>query len=168
MRGCPGARASMEWSRYLIDFLRSFQRAWLGSILSLTNSPARIVSDHELVSRFLFHRTDFSIEKRRVNPRALMPRSDGKTSVFRILGLRGRRIWQIGDIFVRPHRGKPAPARADLQAGNVSRIGLRLEPGRWPPRHADIAGWPPEKHAKMSLVQRPRSCPVRSPRSLTA
>lgn len=84
--------------------------------------------------------------------RTLMPRSDGKTSVYRVSGLSEKLIWQIGDLFVRQSGGKAPMARADLRASTVAAAGLHVEPDDSPPRHANIAGWPPGKDARMSLA----------------
>ncbi len=107
----------------------------------------------ELTARYLVDRKHFSPENARVKARALHPaRRDHKTSVFRVDGLSERHIWELGDAHVARARDKPLLARADLFVRQVARVGLRVEAQEPPPRHANISGWPAEKHNWMSVA----------------
>ena len=108
----------------------------------------------ESVTRYIFEEDHFARTKARVKPKALEPSSrDNLASVFRIIELSNIQIWQLGQIFVEPIRGRPTLARADIPISNITRLGLRVDPSEPPPRHANIAGWPGEKDANMSKAQ---------------
>ena len=79
--------------------------------------------------------------------------SDHKKSVFRVRGLTEHEIWKLGDMYVALPRGKELRARAELLVEQITGVGLRVEPEEPPPRHANIVGWPEEKHEWMSRAQ---------------
>ena len=86
--------------------------------------------------------------------RALEPSvQDNATSVFRILALTDAAIWSLGQDHVANPRGATIYARADLIVAAILGVGLHVDPAEPPPRHANIVGWPTEKHASMSLAQ---------------
>jgi hypothetical protein len=77
---------------------------------------------------------------------AFMPNPKNReTSVYRILGISDKEIWEIGDREVGQNRGKPILGRADVGASFVIKKGLNVVPSEPPVRHANIVGWPEEK-----------------------
>jgi hypothetical protein len=108
----------------------------------------------ETVTRYIFEAGHFSRTTARVKAKALEPSSiDNLASVFRIIELSDEQIWELGQLFVEPRRGRSTLARADIPISNIIRQGLRVDPDEPPPRHANIAGWPGEKDANMSKAQ---------------
>lgn len=90
----------------------------------------------------------------RVRPRAFHPApKDHKTSVFRVQALTEHQIWSLGDRHVASPLGKELRARAELSVAQITAVGLQVKPAEPPPRHANITGWPIEKHAWMSRAQ---------------
>ena len=49
--------------------------------------------------------------------------------------------------------GRPLLGRAEIKAQDASDVGLGIEPDSKPPRHANLVGWPNEKHERMSMAQ---------------
>lgn len=84
---------------------------------------------------------------------AFMPRGDGKTSVFRILGLSEEDIWKLGRDFVE-HPGRSIHARADVTVEVVTSCGLIVDPDNDPPRHANIVGWSDEKSKNQLMAMK--------------
>jgi len=136
----------------LTSFLRWFRTTWLGSFLERFRSLAEAVSPDEQLSRYLTQSSHFSRENNRVKPAAFMPAPNGRTSIFRTLGLSGRAIWRIGEEVCR-RGGRPLHGRADILAQEITAARLKIEPDDRSSRHANITGWPPEKSEKMSLAQ---------------
>ncbi len=116
---------------------------------NLPDDPA----PEELTARFLVDGRHFREDKGQVKARAFQPARDNRTSVFRVAGLDEKGIWNIGDIHVAPRRNRPILGRAELTVGEITSVGLRLEPDNQPYRHANIAGWPPAKDEQKSLAQ---------------
>jgi hypothetical protein len=67
-------------------------------------------------------------------------------------GMQHAETWGIGDK-IGQERAKRAIARADLMKSSVLTIGLSVElsPGVHA-NHADVGGWPPEKHAQKLIA----------------
>jgi hypothetical protein len=75
------------------------------------------------------------------------------TSVFRIDGLVEAEIWGIGDREVTAASGRAILGRGDILQGDVEKTKLYLDHNNIPLRHANIAGWPPDKDERISLAQ---------------
>ena len=93
------------------------------------------------MSRSLFRKRDNTVKYQ-----AFMPPPNLKLSVFRTSNLSNSQIWEIG----RQIASSQCPprnlyGRADLQALEVLKCGLQIDPDDNPPRHANIIGWPQEK-----------------------
>ncbi len=69
------------------------------------------------------------------------------------MNLNEDQIWHLARVFVSNPTGRTLYARADIPALAVYELSLNINPDEPPPRHASIVGWPPEKHARMSLAQ---------------
>lgn len=111
-----------------------------------------IVDPHELLARFLTHRTQFSRQNKRVRTVAFMPPADLRLSVFRVEGLDNNKIWQIGEKKVVSQSGKTLYGRAEIRAQLVEKTGLSIDPDNNPPRHANIIGWPLEKNEQKLIA----------------
>ena len=59
----------------------------------------------------------------------------------------------MGEAYVDLPLGNKLRARAELSVAQITGVGLRVESAEPPPRHANIAGWPGEKHEWMSRAQ---------------
>ena len=103
------------------------------------------------LTRFVFHRDHYS--KGCPKPGAFLPPRD-KYAISMLFtdGLEDEETWRIGDE-VGKDRGKSALARATLSKSSVTAIGLSVElsPGVHP-NHADVGGWPKEKHEQKLIA----------------
>ena len=120
------------------------------------------------MGRFIVEKSSFAPNaptEARVKPKLFLPApSDRKTSVFRHKGLEKAQIWALGKKYfleplnetrlVRGESPKALLGRGDLTVAKIKATGLFVEPDNTPPRHASIAGWPPEKSEQKSLAQR--------------
>jgi len=112
------------------------------------------VAPDEIITRFILSTSHFSRLNSRVKHRAFEPSAqDNSTSVFRISALTDKGVWSLGQQYVAYPSRRTLYARADLAAHTVLAVGLHVQPDEPPPRHANIIGWPPEKHARMSIAQ---------------
>jgi hypothetical protein len=73
--------------------------------------------------------------------------------VFRVQGLTERQIWSLGDAYVVLPLDNKLHARAELSVAQITGVGLQVESAEPPLRHANIGGWPVEKHEWMSQAQ---------------
>lgn len=106
----------------------------------------------EPLARFIFPRIHLSRKTLRPKPDAFLPSgSPLQTSVFRTLGLTQPEIWHIG-LEIGSLRGRTLRGRADILVGVVLDSGLTIDPDNTPPRHANIVGWPEEKHEQLMLA----------------
>lgn len=106
------------------------------------------------LSRFILSDGHFARAGARVKWRAFEPaREDKKVSAFATSGLIEADVWQLGDTYVAPIRGRPILARGDVTVGEVREAGLDAESAEPPPHHADIIEWPDEKIEWMSRAQ---------------
>ncbi len=113
-----------------------------------TTEPAH----HDKAARYLLA-GQYSRQNERVKAPGLEPaRGDHKTSVFMITGLGETDVWALADQHVAPKRG-PVLARGDLMVSAIVGVGLKVELADPPPRHANIVGWPLEKHLWKSRAQ---------------
>ncbi len=114
-----------------------------------------IVNSNESLARYLNQKSGyFSTDRNSVLPRAFMPPTNLRLSVFRIDGLKLDEVWEIGQkevIDVLP-QSKTLYGMADIKASKVREFALEIEPSNTPPRHADICGWP-EKAKRKSVAQ---------------
>ncbi|MGH7630850.1 MAG: hypothetical protein ACREOF_15985, partial [Gemmatimonadales bacterium] len=106
----------------------------------------------ELLARFIFPKNHFSRKTSRPKPDAFLPQgSPLQASVFRTQGLSERRVWEIG-LAIGTQRHRTLRARADVSAGSVTEVGLLIDPDNTPRRHANIVGWPSEKHEQLMFA----------------
>ena len=144
----------MQPSTVLRFFAKAFRALFRRGSSVLIDPLPFDVNPHEIITRYLLSKSHFSISSSRVKPRALEPSSrDNSTSVFRIMNLNEDQIWRLARAFVSNPTGRSLYARADIPALAVYELSLNIHPDEPPPRHANIVGWPPEKHARMSLAQ---------------
>jgi len=72
--------------------------------------------------------------------------------VFRVNGLQEVQIWELGDTHVAAEIKRDIVARAELSVFQITSVGLHVDPDEPPPRHANVAGWPPDKGQMMELA----------------
>lgn len=107
----------------------------------------------ELLSRFLFSKSRYSVEKMRVKPAAFMPEPKSlETSVFRTFGLEATEIWAVAERHVMAENGSTLRGCGQVLVEAVYQLGLRVQPDNEPPRHAAIVGWPAEKDRQQILA----------------
>lgn len=105
----------------------------------------KTISPDEILSRYIFNKKYFSIEKNIVRYNTFMPNpKNGETSVFRTSELDDDKIWDIGKVLEKL-RDKTNIGRTDIIASVVLSKNLEIIPSEPPPLHADIKNWPNEK-----------------------
>ncbi len=105
--------------------------------------PGQTIAPTERLSRYIIERNKMKPSEHRARHTAFMPPPNRKLSVYRTSDLEEGAIWEIGRTFVAGPLNKTLYARADLEAGEVTTIELRVEPAvDAHPRHANIVGWP--------------------------
>ena len=115
-----------------------------------------IVGLEESLGRYLPEDSYFSRANNTVKPKAFMPPSDLKLSVFRIDDLQLEEIWEIGQKHVIDKMSKPKVlyGLADIKVFRVQEKNLKVDPDNKPIRHANIVGWPegPENKARRQSI----------------
>ena len=111
------------------------------------------ISPSEVLSRFLFQSSHFS--SNRVKQAAFLPAKNLETSVFRKTKLVEFSLYDKTKDLISLERGKKIKAIALIQADKIGdAIGLTIEveesQHKW---HANIVGWPQEKHEQKQLAQ---------------
>lgn len=119
----------------------------------MPESEAEPVQPGEILSRYIFDSSQYRVLDYTVKYTAFMPRSDDlRLSVFRTSGLDEPAVWNIGDrvgqVSKRMLRG-----RGDIVAEVVIEQKLDVDPDNQPARHANITGWPSEKHKRQEIAQ---------------
>ena len=102
----------------------------------------------EPLCRYLLSKSQFRVQKGEVKGSAFMPPPSLALSVFRTQGLAEPEVWDLGRQYVASPQGRTMHGRADVVAEAVQDAGLRVDADDDPPRHANIVGWPGEKHAQ--------------------
>lgn len=120
---------------------------------SLSSSPAEPYAVTR-ISRYIYHRSAFSVSQHKAKPSAFLPPPDLKMSSVFVDGLPEHAIWDIGDILGQLRTApQSVVARADFHAGILPGENLTIEFDAEPhPRHINICGWPPEKDAQKSIA----------------
>jgi hypothetical protein len=106
------------------------------------------VDPAEDISRFIFSKDHFNIEKRTVKVAAFMPKEGGVICVYRTTACTEEKIWWPGEWCVARDRkdGRSILARGDLKGSDFLEQALEVRKHPRPhPRHADIIGWPNDK-----------------------
>lgn len=121
------------------------------------------IDSSETLTRYLTKSKWIKKQYNAPSPQAFMPGNIGgsiELSVFRISGLSNELIWGIADEQVLPNlpvvKGgniRTIHGRADIVVSDVSNVGLDVEPDDIPPGHANIVGWPNERHEQLSKAQ---------------
>jgi hypothetical protein len=135
----------------------NFLKRLLSHFVSSTPAQAEDKFRHapeapEPLARFIFPKNHFGRQTQRPKPDAFLPIGlPLQTSVFRTLALTPSQVWDIGHE-ISSRRGRTLRARADISAGSIFDVGLLIDPDNTPPRHANIVGWPEEKHGQLMLA----------------
>lgn len=108
----------------------------------------------ETLSRYIVERNHIRTSNQTVRHHAFIPPSHGRLSVFRTTGLAESDVWQLGNEYVAPARGKPLLARADLNSLTVYEEDLTVVATLTPhPRHADITGWDMSTRTRLQAMK---------------
>ncbi len=89
------------------------------------------INSDEVVTRYLFSKHHFSIDKKIVKSSAFYPfpkKDFGKISVFRIDDLSDDEIWKLGYNEVALKRQKDILARGDIKVNDIFQINLDIKP----------------------------------------
>ncbi len=105
------------------------------------------------LARYIVQSNHFASTTKRVKHYAFMPPRDLRLSVFLVGGLLAEDIWSMGYGYVAQPQEKTLYAWAELPTSAPAQVGLTLDPDDDPPGHANITGWPNEKHTQMSHAQ---------------
>lgn len=105
-----------------------------------------VLPPEDRLTRFIRSGKHVTESKGRVKHQAFMPPDDKKLSVFHIEHMNNRTIWKLAD----NHLGhtKRIRFRADISAGVVGTVGLKVVCDDEPEHHAEIVGWPDEKEKR--------------------
>lgn len=121
----------------------------------MSDTPNNI-SPSETITRYIMNKRYYSPTTLRVKHPVFMPYSNPgtlnfETSVYRTTTLTCTEIWTIGLNYVQDEsKHRLMLARADLAASDVFNETLQIEPDTViHPLHANIIGWPEEKHRQM-------------------
>lgn len=117
--------------------------------------PLKPTEDTEPLGRYLLSKGYFSIQNKRVKYSAFMPPPlDLHLSVFKTQGLTEDEIWTLGEEVVKKNQpSRTLYGRGEIILLNIKAVDLELVPDNKPPRHANVIGWPQEKHARMLIAQ---------------
>ena len=137
---------------------------------SSVSSPAPLTTTERL-SRYVFDRKHVNAE--RVHFRAFEPPADSvELSVSRTQGLDEEQVWVHGDTWAIGDSGRVIVGRGDFTVRQLAEVRadahtLVAVPSEPPPRHANVAGWPPPaaKEVRRSLAQQLAATATPVPRS---
>lgn len=108
---------------------------------------------NEPITRFIYSKRHFSIEKRTINTAAFDPKPQSELSVFRTRRLSQLQIWDLAEKYISPLRAPRLKARGDLSISNVLDISLVFNPATEShKRHAVILGWPDSRDETLELA----------------
>lgn len=120
---------------------------------SMSTFELNPVQPSEILSRYIFAESLYNALEQRIIYTAFMPRSDDLCiSVFRTSGLNESDIWTIGE-GVGQQAKRTLHGRGDIAAIEVKKQKLNIDADNNPPRHANIVGWPQEKHKRQLIAQ---------------
>lgn len=112
----------------------------------------------DILSRYLFYRSDIDFEKGVLKTSAFKDKHPQGFSVFKTTELLEKAIWDIArNHVIKPNSDRPLLGRGDLAAKFYLLAKLRIEKDSPPPRHYNIFGMPVgsgfEEAEKLSLRQ---------------
>jgi hypothetical protein len=111
------------------------------------------VSPDEKLTRFIFSKSHFSVQKREVKFRAFIPKGTD-ISVYRISDLSEPEVWEIGRKYVQRDK-RSIKARADLLAEVVYENHLTVILDPIPHElHANITPFPTDKSARDRIARK--------------
>ena len=110
------------------------------------------VSPDEKLTRFIFSKSHFSVQKREVKFRAFIPKGTD-ISVYRISDLSEPEVWEIGRKYVQRDK-RSIKARADLLAEVAYENDLKIIPDTTSPdnRHANITPLHPRERDRIARI----------------
>jgi len=116
---------------------------------------SNIVNSDESLGRYLPESSYFSASKNSVRPKAFMPPTNLRLSVFRIEGLSLEKVWGIGQKVI---EAMPTPkilyGVADIKVAKVRENELEVDADNIPTLgHANIIGWPEDKGKQKLIAQ---------------
>jgi hypothetical protein len=106
----------------------------------------------EPIARYLPQKDRYRRNPPAVKPVAFLPDAKGETSVFRIFGMTPDQAFLLGDRYLNLGPDRLHHGYAELRAGEIDDVGLRLERDNSPPRHAAIVGWPGNEEDRLDLA----------------
>lgn len=112
-------------------------------------------SGGEKLTRFIFSKRHFSIEKEVVKYGAFMPPPDSADlSVFRISSVADSKVWEIGRDYVQTEERR-LKARGDLSVAVVYENRLEVAPDTRPHElHANITPFPSNRNDRARIARR--------------
>lgn len=146
------------------NLLKALWRAiFSGTSLSSTSEPAlpATVELHEPITRFLRHSSYFNEKTGRIKHEGLLPPPPNpaagslryETSVYRAEGASSAELWAVCSEYV-DGRDARMKARGTVEARAFIEQQLAFDPdGKPHRRHANVIGWPADKHARKNLAR---------------
>lgn len=134
--------------------IKELLRPILGKLPALYNSSSsEEILSTEILSRFIFQRNHFSSNG--VKQAAFLPAKNLETSVFRKTKLVEQSLYDSTKLLIASERSLEVKAVALIRAEDIELAdGLTTEieesKHKW---HANIVGWPSEKHEQKQLAQ---------------
>lgn len=109
-------------------------------------------TQNEPITRFIYSKRHFSIEKQTINTAAFDPKPNPDLSVFRIRRLSQLQIWDLAEKHISPLRTPRLKARGDLSISDVLNLKLVFSPDTEShKRHSVILGWPDSRDEILEL-----------------
>lgn len=114
--------------------------------------PSPEIAPDERLARFILQRSHFRADGT-VKADAFIPHPHEELSVTRHSSLKEEEIWMHGRA-VAAACGKILYGRADVSAADClsQKLAVRADPTVSNPNHANITGWPKEKHAQKLIA----------------
>ncbi len=110
------------------------------------------IADGETLARFVVHKREIRSSDQSVRLEVFVPHPRQVLSVTRHIGLTDNELWSLGGD-VAAKRELALYGRADIATSDVRLRRLEVEPTVFPPNHANVTGWPPDKPAQKRIAQ---------------
>lgn len=111
-----------------------------------------IVSNDEIICRYLDEKNRFSPKNKIVKKKAFEPDKKGKLSVYRNTELSHAEICDIGEEYVAKPKNKTLYGWGKLSANDILETKLKITADKTPhERHADLVNWPTEKDERLDV-----------------
>ncbi|MEX1014877.1 MAG: hypothetical protein WDZ80_07005 [Candidatus Paceibacterota bacterium] len=147
----------MEVNILEMKFLKSFLKTLKEFIRRFSGS--KTLNNTDTLARYLTSSSQFSEEKKRVKPTALMPLKNKRsgefeTSLFNIESLSSKEVINLArkNIIINLPAGRSIYGTGDTDANSIHALGLIAAISEPPKKHLNIIGWPDEKSKRKQIA----------------